>query len=205
MKKNSLKNKFTCSFSILLLLFSLSAHSIDSPLPMLQTVSEQMLQKLKSNKQSTPLPTFIEKIVRENLVPHFDLNYMSRMVIGRDTWKIASPTQQNEFIEKFTVLLIRTYSTALSSYTDQTITFYPIRGQLTEETQVESKIFRQDGPPIPVSYRLKLEDKNWKIYDFSVDGVSLIESFRNQFSHEIAEGGIKQLLEKLAQHNQQKN
>lgn len=200
-----MKTKILSCFAILLCLFSLAASAVESPLPMLQAASDQMLAKLKANKELKHDTAFIHKIVHEILVPHFDLQTMSRMVVGRDAWKNATAQQHQQFIAEFTTLLIRTYSTALSSYDDQTIQFYPIRGSLEgqTQTQVDSKILRREGPAIPVSYRLKLKNNTWKVYDFSVDGVSLIESFRSQFANELAQGGMTQLLQKLAAHNQQ--
>lgn len=198
-----MKIKIVSCVALLLSVFSLASYAIESPLPMLQTTSQQMLAKLRANKELKHDSAFIQKTVRDVLVPHFDLQTMSRMVVGREAWNSATPAQHKQFIEEFTVLLIRTYSSALSSYNDQSIQFYPIRGNLQgqTQTQVDSKILRREGPTIPVSYRLKLVDNSWKVYDFSVDGVSLVESFRSQFAAELNQGGMTQLLQKLAEHN----
>lgn len=189
----------------LLLCISLASYAVESPLPMMQTTAQQMLEKLKTHKEAKHDLNFIHSTVREILVPRFDLQTMSKMVVGRDAWNKATSEQHKQFINEFTTLLIGTYSTALSSYDDQKIEFLPIRGSIEEQTQlqVDSKILRREGPAIPVSYRLKLINNDWKVYDFSVDGVSMIESFRSQFSNELAQGGMEQLLTKLAAHNKQ--
>ena len=201
-----MKVKILSCFAFLLYTLSFVAYAIESPLPMLQSASQQMLARLKTSKELKHNAAFIENTVREILVPHFDLQTMSHMVIGREAWSQATPAQHKQFIEDFTLLLIRTYSTALSSYNDQSIEFYPVRGNVEGQiqTQVDSKIVRREGPSIPVSYRLKLTDNFWKVYDFSVDGVSLIESFRSQFASELTQGGMTQLLQKLSEHNKQK-
>lgn len=187
----------------LLCLASVMAIAAESPLTMLQSTSEQMLNKLKQHHNKKDDAQFINNTVHEILVPHFDLELMSRSVVGRDAWMKASVAQRKQFIGEFTTLLIRTYSTALSSYENQSIDFSPIRGKLAgqTQTQVESKILRHEGPAIPVSYRLKLIANEWKVYDFSVDGVSLIESFRSQFANELAQGGMEKLLQKITVHN----
>lgn len=201
-----MKRQITFFIAALLCCFTLSAIAVESPLPMLQSTADQMLAKLKTNSHLKHDPAFIHKIVHEVLVPRFDLLTMSRMVVGREAWNNASAQQHQQFIDEFTTLLIRTYSTALSSYDDQTIEFYPIRGGINGQTQVQihSKILRREGPAIPVNYSLKLVNNQWKVYDFSVDGVSMIESFRSQFANELNQGGMAQLVKKLTEHNRQK-
>jgi phospholipid transport system substrate-binding protein len=131
---------------------------------------------------------------------------MSRSVLGRDAWSKASPAERQQFTAEFTTLLIRTYGSALSAYNDQTVEFSPLRGSPEGESrvQVESRIVRSDGPSIPLNYRLLRQGGDWKVYDFSVDGVSMIESFRTQFAEQLSQGGgMSQLLQKLKQHNQE--
>ena len=129
------------------------------------------------------------------------------MALGRDACMQSTPTQRQAFIQQFTILLIRTYSSALAQYTDEKVNFLPLRGNFNAETrvQVNSKIIRDSGPPINVSYRLVRMGEQWKLYDFSVDGISLVQSFRSQFAQELQQVGIDGLINKLAQHNTQNN
>lgn len=175
-----------------------------SPIDMLQSASDEMIATLNQHKATIKTnPTVVYRIVDRILVPHFDVESMSRAVLGRNTWGNATPDQRQRFTEAFQALLIRTYSSAFAAYTNETVQFSPIRGGYSEQSrvQVQSKIVRQNGPPIPVSYRLVRVGGDWKIYDFSVEGVSIVESFRSQFASDIAEQGLDHLIQKLEKHN----
>jgi phospholipid transport system substrate-binding protein len=151
---------------------------------------------LKSN------PKVVYGIVHRVLLPHVDIATMSRAVLG-PAWNSATPAQQHEFAQEFTRLLIHTYSSAFASYKDEEVKFYPIRGDIAgrHSVQANSQIIRKNGPPITVSYRLVQRGGNWKVADFSVDGISIIQSFRSQFSQELNQGGIDGLIQRLSQHN----
>lgn len=188
---------------ILLSLLSWTAWA-DSPLGMLQSTSQRMLAELKANKpQLRNNPAIINRIVRTVVVPHVDLPAMSRTVLGREAWSTATPAQRQQFMREFTTMVIRTYSSSLSAYSDQTVQFFPLRGGEGggSQVEVESRIIQSDGPSISVSYRLIRDGGNWKIYDFSVEGVSMLESFRSQFAAQLERGNLEQLLQTMRRHN----
>jgi phospholipid transport system substrate-binding protein len=190
---------------VLLFLFVASlVIAASSPLLLVQDTANQMLQSLQEHKATIKTHRAeVYKIVEDILLPHVDVEAMSRSVLGRNVWTKATPDQQARFSEAFTTLLVHTYSSALAAYTNETIKFYPIRGGVTgNRVQVQSVIIRQNGPSIPVNYRLVAVGDSWKIYDFSIEGVSILESFRSQFEHDIAQQGLDNLIEKLIQHNQ---
>jgi phospholipid transport system substrate-binding protein len=179
------------------------AFAQSSPVAMLQQTSNQLLRELKQNRgQLRQNPGYVRTLVRRVIVPHFDLVTMSRSVMGRDAWMRATPAQRQRFIREFTQLAIRTYSAALSAYSDQEVEFYPLRNSGSDgRVQVESKILQNDGPSTPVSYRLVLSGSQWKVYDFSVEGVSMVQSFRSQFSDDLSSGNIDRLNNRIASHN----
>jgi phospholipid transport system substrate-binding protein len=187
-----------------------------SPIPLLQNLSNKMIGALKQNKASMiKNPDVVYGIVKKVLLPSADLEAMARSALGRDAWMSATTEQQQTFVKAFTDLMVHTYAAGLSSYTDETVNFDPIRGGLQpgqNRVEVNSKIIRTDGPPIPVSYRLIYKyDKpsgqwNWYVYDFSVEGISMIQSFRSQFAADLSAGmSIDQLTKKLVQHNRSAN
>lgn len=171
------------------------------PVEMLKTTANQMLSALKNSggKSST-----VRKIVRQILLPRVDVPSMSRAVVGREYWTSASAAQRKEFENQFVKLVIKTYATPLSNYTNEKIKFYPIRGYdpSSNRTQVMSNIVRDNGPPIPVSYRLVKYGNDWKVYDFSVEGVSMVQSYRSQFESTLRQNGFEGLLKQLRKYNQ---
>lgn len=183
------------------LLFSwgMISYGIVSPLPMLQSVSDKMITALTAEKKEgvkieAPI---IHKIVRQVLLPHVDRVTMAKLVLGRDIWTQASQAQRNKFIDQFTVLLIRNYSTALAEFDNEKVQFSPLRGTIKKREKVDSRIIQTEGPPVPVSYQLIYRQGKWMIYDLIVDNVSLVKSYRSQFADVLSNSGLAGLLKRL--------
>ncbi|HEV2613288.1 MAG TPA: ABC transporter substrate-binding protein [Gammaproteobacteria bacterium] len=201
MKRHAAPFLFLVFFS----LFSAVAHATPSPMDMLQPTSDKMLSELKVHQSTLKSdPNRVFNIVDKVLLPHFDMDYMARSVIGRAAWMSATAQEKKDFTPQFTELLTRTYAAALASYSDQTVKFYPIRGGYEGQTQVtvQSEVVQPSAPAVPVSYILLLEGNQWKVVDFSVDNVSVVNNFRAQFSGDLDQGGLANLTQKLKEHNQ---
>ena len=183
------------------------AENNDSPVDMLRTVSTQVIDKMNVAKQkvgasnNVPLPT-IRHIVSTVLLPHVDLDHMSRAVLGRNTWIKASVSQQEKFKQQFTDLVINTYASALKTFDKRRLEFFPIRGGYKDKTiiQVSSTVHTPDEP-LHVVYSLERKNGQWLIYDISVDGVSLLQSYRAQFATLVENKGLNGLLNTLTLHN----
>lgn len=176
----------------------------DNPVSMLQAVASNMISQLKTNQATLKTkPSIVYSLARKYVVPHADLDEMSRRVLPPQVWNNASAAQRSEFKKAFTTLLIRTYASGLTSYQDQTVKFYPIRGGYAGKTNVEvsSEIVSSSAEPIRVTYRLVRSGSGWRLYDMSVEGVGLIDSFRSQFSDILASGNMDQLLKRISSHN----
>jgi phospholipid transport system substrate-binding protein len=102
------------------------------------------------------------------------------------------------------LLLVRTYSGALSQVSDQTIELRPIRGEIDEKNLIIRTEVKGRGDPIQLDYRLEKtpgEGAGWMIYDLNVMGIWLIENYKSQFTKEINSGGIDGLISSLAERN----
>ncbi|MEN9916600.1 MAG: periplasmic binding protein of phospholipid transporter [Pseudomonadota bacterium] len=188
------------------LLVCTMAWAISSPVDLLQNTSNQLISALQRNQATLKTkPQIVYNIVNQILLPHVDVMSMSSKALGREAWLRATPMQRQAFAQQFVTLLIRTYSSALAQYTNERVNFLPIRGDYTNQArvQVNSVIVRESGPSINLSYRMTQVGGQWMLYDFSVDGISIIESFRSQFVEELQHSGIDGLINKLAQHNNQ--
>jgi phospholipid transport system substrate-binding protein len=199
-------------FSFIVILTSLmliglqTASANDSdPVSMLQSLADQMIANLKANKATLKTnPTLVYSLSRKIVVPHADLAEMSKRVLPPQIWNNATSSQRSQFENEFTTLLVRTYASALSDYTDQVVKFYPVRGGVGEKNtvRVDSQIIRSDGAPINVNYRLIRQGPVWKLYDMTVEGVSLIESFRSQFADKVSQGSdMADLIQYISDHN----
>jgi len=198
-----MKRKVLIFFS--LIMFCGAVFAVDPPpLAMLKNTSSQMIHELDKNlSQIKRNDRLVYNLVNRILVPHFALAAMSQGVVGRENWQQATPALQQQFIAEFTRYVIRTYSSALQSYDGETIRFYPIRGYnpSVSRVQVNSDILQKDGPSINLQYRLLNNGGNWLIYDFSVDGISIVQNYRSQFAGVLRQGGLTKLVQQLQQRN----
>lgn len=185
-------------FSVMLVLTSM-VYAGASPVPMLEQTAQQIISTLKQNKTSLKNnPEVIHQAVQRYLLPNVDVNGMSRSVLGRQAWNAASSAERVEFSHAFTQLVIRTYATPLASYTNETIKFLPQRAPIDGRfTRVNSVIIRSNGPNVPLVYSLISKNGQWKIYDLSVEGVSLLQSFHNQFGEALKKESMHELIAEM--------
>lgn len=176
----------------------------ENPVSMLQSIANNMISQLKANKATLKTkPSIVYSLARRYVVPHADLDEMSRRVLPPQIWNSATPAQRAEFKSAFTTLLIRTYASALTSYQDQTVKFYPVRGGYEGKNNIEvaSEIVSSETDPVRVTYRLVRTGSGWRLYDMSVEGVGLIDSFRSQFADILSNGDMNMLLRRISSHN----
>ena len=134
---------------------SLYAQSQSDPVGLLQYIANNMIAQLKSHQATLKTkPQIVYNLAYEYVVPYADLDEMSKRVLPRQTWNQATSSQRERFKKQFTTLLIRTYASALTSYRDQTVRFYPVRGGAGGTVQVSSDIVSPESQPIHVTYRL---------------------------------------------------
>ncbi len=178
-----------------------SSHSMaeSSPVPMLEETAQQIIANLKANQSRLKHdPSIINQAIRTYLLPHIDVQGMSRSVLGRQAWMKATAAEKQAFSQEFTQLVIRTYASPLAEYSGETVAFTPVRGSVDAHfIRVNSVISRPNGQHIPLSYNLVSKSGQWKIYDLSVEGVSLLQSFRTQFSDILQHGSMRDLINQM--------
>jgi phospholipid transport system substrate-binding protein len=140
-------------------------------------------------------------LVEAKVLPHFNFKRMTALAVGRD-WRQATPAQQEQLTEAFKVLLVRTYSNAITQYRDQVIDFKPLRAQ-PEDTDVlvRTEVKQPGAKAVQIDYSLEKTAAGWKVYDVVVAGVSLVTNYRGSFSQEIKAGGIDGLIKSLQAKN----
>ena len=145
----------------------------------------------------------IMQLVDTKLMQHVNFRRMTALATG-PAWRKATPEQQERLQEEFKLLLIRTYSGALSQINDQTIEVKPLRGASDDKNLVVQTEVKGKGDAIQLDYRLEKtpgEGAGWKIFDLNVLGIWLVENYRSQFSKEINAGGMDGLIKSLSDRN----
>jgi phospholipid transport system substrate-binding protein len=143
----------------------------------------------------------ILKFVDETVMPNVDFERMTALATGRH-WRQATPQQQRQLMAEFRTVLVRTYAGAVASVKDQQLRMKPMRAPGEGgEYVVRSEIVSTRSEPIEISYRVEKSPSGWKIFDFNVMGVWLIEAYRGQFSQELSARGMDGLIQALAERN----
>jgi phospholipid transport system substrate-binding protein len=142
-------------------------------------------------------------LVDTRIMPNVDFQRMTASAVGPG-WRQATPEQQKRLQDEFKILLVRTYSGALSQISDQVIALKPLRaGPEDKEVVVRTEV-RGSGDPIQLDYRLEKtpgQGTGWRIFNINVMGVWLVETYKSQFAQEINAKGVDGLIESLAARN----
>jgi len=197
----------TFVFTCLVMIFPLShAQQGDTAGSLVKVTAEQIINRIEQDRSEINAnPRHVFELVDEILLPHIDFKRMSRWVLGK-YWRRAKPAQREAFTNEFRELLVRTYSTALLEYSGQEINFLPVRASADDSSvTVRTEIRPGNGPIIPISYDLYRNDnQEWKVYDVSIDGISLVANYRSNFSAQIRRsGGIGKLINQMKAKNRQ--
>jgi phospholipid transport system substrate-binding protein len=185
-----------------LLLASSLAIAGEGPDELVKRTADDVLAVVKSDKDiQAGNQDKIFKLAEEKILPNFNFEKVSRLVLGKN-WTKATPEQQAAFQNEFKTLLLRTYATALSKYKNQVIEYKPLRlPEGSNSATVKTSIVQQGGQPIAVDYALEKKADDWKVYDIVIEGVSLVTNYRSQFAQEIRQNGLDSLIKKLAEKN----
>jgi phospholipid transport system substrate-binding protein len=174
----------------------------EAPDALVKRIADELVAIVKSDKDlQAGNSRKVVELAEQKVLPHFDFARMTRLAVGRN-WNQASEAQKEQLTREFRTLLVRTYSSSLSQYRNQTIEVKPLKvaAQDTEAT-VRTAVIQQGGPPIPIDYSMEKTDSGWKVYDVVIDGASLVTTYRGSFNDQIQKGGIDGLIKTLQARN----
>jgi phospholipid transport system substrate-binding protein len=145
---------------------------------------------LKQPAKANDRRQLLEKVVGER----FDYEEMSRRSLGA-SWANLSDKEKQEFVSLFQTLLVNTYADKIESYTGDGVQFLNERNE-KEYAEVRTKVLT-GKTEIPLDYRLLNKGSGWRVYDVVVDGVSLVNNYRGQFSKILRNGSYADLVDQL--------
>ena len=181
---------------------SFAAFAADDTPPdeLVKQVSGRIIQLIKTNRALYERDhQKLYEMVDKEVLPYFDFRAMSRLVLGKH-WREASEDQRNRFAGEFRDLLVRTYATALLKYTNEEVLYLPFRSSPEDKTVTVKTEVKQGGggPTIPIHYSFYLTDASWKVFDVTIDGVSLVTTYRSTYAEKIRNEGTDALIASMA-------
>ena len=173
----------------------------EAPDALIKRISAEVLDNIKGDKDVQAGDTSkVIGLVDSKIMPNVNFTRMTASAVGR-TWRQATPEQQKRLQDEFKILLVRTYSGALSQVKEQSVNIKPLRAAPADtEIVVRTEVLGR-GDPVQLDYRMEKTASGWKIYDLNVLGVWLVETYRTQFAQEINAKGVDGLIASLAQRN----
>lgn len=195
--------KFVLLLASALLAPALPAQEV-APNVLLQSTTLEVLTAMKQERNlHAGQSTQVASLVETKVLPLFDFSRMTRVAAARN-WRLATPEQQAALTAAFRTLLVRTYSTALSSYRDQVIEFKSLRVALTDTEVTVKSVVKQSGTaPVAMDYDMEKTPAGWKVFDIKVAGISLVTTYRDSFAELVRDGGVDGLIKALEDKNRQ--
>jgi len=182
---------------------ALPARAQEAPDALVKRVSSDVIATIKADPRiQAGDQARIREMIEVKLLPHFDFMRMTALAMGKN-WRAASPEQQKRLADEFKTLLVRTYSTALNKYRDETIDYKPLRMNPGDtDVVVRTQVMRQGAQAVQIDYSLEKKADGWKAYDVVIGGVSLVTNYRDEFNQQVQSGGVDGLIKTLAERNQ---
>lgn len=201
-KMQKILNMFRFFIAVCLFGLGTISYAMDTPEELVKKTADEVIASIKNDKDiQAGDQEKIFTLAEEKILPNFDFEKISRMVLGKN-WTKATPEQKAAFQAEFRTLLIRTYASALSKYKNQIIEYKPFRMEEGANiASVKTEILQPGGQPIGVSYTLEKQADAWKVFDIVIEGVSLVTNYRSQFAQEVRTNGLDSLNKKLADKN----
>ncbi len=181
-----------------------------APDQILNNATDELLLVInRDRKKIQESPDYILEVVKKYLIPHVDFVSAARWVLGKHE-RGASKKEKIQFILEFRTLMIRFYATALREYlveneteiTKDMIRYFPVKLKPdAKEVIVRSEIVPTSGKKVPVHFHMHIKKGKWKVFDVSVDGVSVVTTYRTSFSSQIRKKGLTAVIASLKKRN----
>ena len=175
------------------------AASGQAPQQIVQSIADQLGNAIQGRQAELHQhPDEVIKIIDDTVLPHFDMDYASLLVLGRHA-RDATPAQRIAFARAFYKALTRRYAEGLVAYTRGSVKVLPAQGPLDQRrTIVRTQVLLTSGKDLSVDYAFrKTASGEWKAYDVIIEGISYITNYRNQVGAEIQKSSLDALIARL--------
>jgi len=141
----------------------------------------------KLNQRRTAIVTVASEI--------FDFGEMAKRSLG-PYWAQRTLAERGEFVHLFTAVVEHSYISRVDQRSAGTMT---VQGELVdgEYAMVRTRVPLSSGQEMPIDYRMHSIDDRWRVYDLSVDGVSLVANYRAQIEKILRSSSYEALVAKF--------
>lgn len=182
---------------------TMAADADPGPAEIVRDTAGRILDTLEANRAAYEAdPTLLREMVREDLLPLIDLDYSSRLILGK-AGRGISEEQLDAFADAMSSVLINRYADGLLAFrSDEQIEVLPLKGKNSEKlTRVRTRVKLENGGHAPVDYAFRKTSEGWKAFDVTVEGISYVITFRNQIVPRVEADGIDQVTRDIVEGN----
>jgi len=168
------------------------------PTEVVQTAAQGMLGDLDKDRDAYRRdPARVGQLVDKYLLPHFDTEFAARLVLGVH-WRNATPEQRKRFIDAFYHSLLTNYGAALVDFTSDRLKIFPSSVDPgAARATVRTEVKRDNGDRVSVNYYMRKTAQGWKAWDVVIDGISYVNSYREDFGAQIEQQGLDAVIQRL--------
>jgi phospholipid transport system substrate-binding protein len=171
-----------------------------APAVLIEQTANTLAERVTADRaQLQANPAELYALVDEVFLPVFDTAYAGQLVLGRHR-RAASSQQRRDFVATFYAYLVRSYAGNVLQFTrDNMKVFPPSPGASSnpERAVVRTQMSLDDGTTAAVDYSLRLTPEGWRIFDVRIEGISYVQTYRNQFDSEINARGLDAVIARL--------
>lgn len=177
------------------------AQTAEEALATVKTQVSTVLADLKENEAYYKKnPANLNSMIESKMDDYFDADIMARLVMGKH-WKKATKQQKKEFIQEFKQMILRTYSSSLLDYTGAKVDYGKAKKVKRNRTKIDATVVSPTGKTYPLTLSMIYRNGKWKGYDVSMDGLSVITSYRSSVGEEISQKGLQAVIDDIKQLN----
>jgi phospholipid transport system substrate-binding protein len=168
------------------------------PADVVQTAAQGMLTELDKDREAYRRdPARLSQLVDKYLLPHFDTQRSAQLVLGK-YWRTATAEQRQHFIDAFYHSLLANYGSALVDFTADRLKIFPANVPAdAQRATVRTEVKRSNGDRVSVNYYMVRTPQGWKAWDVVIDGISYVNSYRQDFGAQIEQQGIDAVIKRL--------
>ncbi|MBE2898056.1 phospholipid-binding protein MlaC [Pasteurellaceae bacterium 20609_3] len=172
------------------------AQAQDTPYSLMKNATDKLFNDINANQAKIKQdPNYLRTIVRNDLMPFVHVNYAASLVLGQH-YQSTTPAQRTRYFNAFGQFIEQTYAQVLTLYKGQKIQLEqekPLGNQTIVSQRVN--IMQQGAAPIRLDFKWRKNTKTgqWQAYDMAADGVSMVETKKNEWSNILRTQGIDAL------------
>lgn len=147
-----------------------------------EKVANKLFAKLKlvnENGQVKKDPNILKKVVKDEVLPHVNVKYISASIFGQN-YKLISEEDKIRFDKALEKYLELTYGQIFTTYNNQKYEIVPTKNI---DAITKTKVVIKTEKPVTINFSLRKNTRTqeWQLFDLTAEGVSFVATKRTEW------------------------